>query len=177
MSARASRRAARNGSRLLGCGRGRQILQMHLRVGQQGFGGGAVGGIEAGQDPLPAAAQLGLGPAHGAAQAVPALGAQVVAGVLEAVLQLLQILLFDRQGVAQQGAGIADRVALGQVGPGGRDRQQQGERQGEGGPQRGGQCGGEPDAAASPIHASPVTAWTLAQQTLPFTRRCTGESR
>ena len=80
----------------LAIGRAHQQLQLAGQLFKQRFGFGPVAGREAGQDRLPLRGEQGLAAAHARGQGGPALGAQIVAGALEPMLNLLKILLLDR---------------------------------------------------------------------------------
>ena len=102
------------GFALLGIGGAREGLELVVEAVEQLANPGLVVRGEARQDPLSPGGGQGLAAARCIGQGTPALGPQVIAGVLDAVLQVLQVPLVDRQGVAQQGGRIGHRVAAGQ---------------------------------------------------------------
>ena len=87
-------------------------------MGQQRFDLALLLGREAGQQGPSPGGQLRLHLLHRAGQGIPALGAQVVAGGLQAMLQALELGGLDRQGIAQNRRRIGDGIALGQGRPG-----------------------------------------------------------
>ena len=95
-------------------------MQLLVELGQQRFDLALLLGREAGQQGRPPGGQLRLHPLHRAGQGIPALGPQVVAGGLQAMLQALELGGLDRQGVAQDRRRIGDGIPLGQGRPGAR---------------------------------------------------------
>ena len=114
---------------------GRQGLELGLQLLQQLGTGGLIRLGQAGQDRRAAGVQQRLAAAHRARQGCPAFGPQIVAGALQPVLQVLEVSLLNRQGIAQDGGRIGHGVTGRQGGPGRGPEGQAGEQQCECHPQ------------------------------------------